>query len=74
LPSEVSETLRQICLEISSRYEIQFLEIGCDDDHVHYYKMFSLEEIENYTKINNHLPGVPSAKEVKEQGGILINK
>lgn len=38
------------------------------------YKMLSLEEIEHYTKTNNHLPGVPSALEVKEQGGILINR
>jgi putative transposase len=28
--------LKSICLEISTRYEIHFLEIGCDDDHVHF--------------------------------------
>jgi len=33
---EVSLTLRNICLEISSRYEIHFVEIGCDEDHVHF--------------------------------------
>tara|TARA_R110001583_G_scaffold105519_1_gene253441 strand:+ start:82 stop:528 length:447 start_codon:yes stop_codon:yes gene_type:complete len=33
---EVSVTLREVCLEISERYEIHFLEIGCDDDHVHF--------------------------------------
>jgi hypothetical protein len=38
------------------------------------YEMFSLEDIETYTKKNNHLPGVPSAAEVKEQGGILVNR
>jgi REP element-mobilizing transposase RayT len=36
LTSEVSKTLKNICLEITSRYEIHFLEIGCDDDHVHF--------------------------------------
>lgn len=33
---EVSLSLKSICLEISSRYEIYFIEIGCDDDHVHF--------------------------------------
>ena len=36
LTKEVSLTLKSICLEISIRYEIHFLEIGCDDDHVHF--------------------------------------
>lgn len=38
------------------------------------YKMMSLEEIESFTKANKHLPGVPSASEIKEKGGILINR
>ena len=33
---EVDETLKNICLEISKRYEILFLEIGVDKDHVHF--------------------------------------
>jgi putative transposase len=36
LSEEVSETLREVCLEISQRYEVHFLEIGCDEDHVHF--------------------------------------
>lgn len=32
----VDESLRGICLEISKRYEIRFLEIGVDNDHVHF--------------------------------------
>ncbi|WP_034059242.1 IS200/IS605 family transposase [Lacinutrix jangbogonensis] len=36
LNDEVSETLKTICLKISYRYEIHFLEIGCDEDHVHF--------------------------------------
>ena len=31
----VDRTLKEICLEISKRYEIHFLEIGADQDHVH---------------------------------------
>lgn len=32
------------------------------------YKMLSLEEVEDYTKENHHLPDVPSASEIKESG------
>ena len=32
----VEEHLREICLEISKRYEIEFVEIGVDEDHVHF--------------------------------------
>lgn len=32
----VSNTLKQICLELGMRYEIRFLEIGTDEDHVHF--------------------------------------
>ena len=28
--------MRDICMEISKRYEIRFLEIGTDKDHVHF--------------------------------------
>ncbi len=33
---EVDEVLRETCLEIAARYEIVFLEIGTDRDHVHF--------------------------------------
>ena len=33
---EIDETLREVCLEISDRYEINFVEIGTDMDHVHF--------------------------------------
>jgi len=32
----ISKTIKEICIEISERYEMQFLEIGTDDDHVHF--------------------------------------
>jgi REP element-mobilizing transposase RayT len=32
----VDQKLREVCLEISKRYEIVFLEIGTDKDHVHF--------------------------------------
>ena len=33
---EVDKSLKEICLEISKRYEIAFIEIGTDKDHVHF--------------------------------------
>ncbi len=33
---EVDKELRDICVEISKRYEVVFLEIGVDSDHVHF--------------------------------------
>ena len=30
------ETLKEICIAISERYEIQFLEVGYESDHVHF--------------------------------------
>ena len=33
---EVEEELRNICLEIEKRYEIHFLEIGTEKDHVYF--------------------------------------
>lgn len=34
--NEIGESLKQICMGISERYEIQFLEIGYESDHVHF--------------------------------------
>jgi REP element-mobilizing transposase RayT len=33
---EVDAVLQNICVELSDRYEIRFLEIGTDKDHVHF--------------------------------------
>ena len=32
----LDQELKQICLEIEKRYDIRFLEIGVDQDHVHF--------------------------------------
>ncbi len=34
---EVDEKLKEICEDIALRYEIEFLEIGTDEDHVHFF-------------------------------------
>ena len=36
LTEESGSTLQKICHEISERYEIQFVEIGFESDHVHF--------------------------------------
>ena len=33
---EVDQVLREVCLEIAQRYDLVFLEIGTDQDHVHF--------------------------------------
>ncbi len=33
---EIDGCLKEVCLEIAKRYEIQFVEIGTDKDHVHF--------------------------------------
>ena len=52
---EVDETLKETCLEISKRFEIYFLEIGTDKNHVHFLiqsvPMYSSTEI--VTKIKS---------------------
>ena len=33
---EVETTLKEICIGIGERYEVHFVEIGVDEDHVHF--------------------------------------
>jgi REP element-mobilizing transposase RayT len=62
--SEVDEKLKEICEEISLRYEIEFLEIGCDSDHVH----FLVQSVPTYspTKIVRTIKSI-TAKEIFRQ-------
>jgi len=36
LSEAISSSIKEICTEISERYEIYFVEIGTDEDHVHF--------------------------------------
>lgn len=36
IDEEVDEVIKETCEEISKRYEIDFIEIGTDKDHVHF--------------------------------------
>jgi REP element-mobilizing transposase RayT len=74
---EVDETLKVICLEIAKRYEITFLEIGINKDHVH----FLIQSVPKYsvTQIIRIIKSITAKKifdkhpQVKEQlwGGEL---
>ncbi len=33
---DVDEVMKSVCLDIEKRYQIKFLEIGTDKDHVHF--------------------------------------
>ena len=45
----VDQELRDVCLDIEKRYELKFLEIGTDEDHVHFLvqsvPMYSVKKI-----------------------------
>ena len=58
---EVDQTLKEICMEISKRYEIEFLEIGTDRNHVH----FLVQSVPSYspTKIIQTIKSI-TAREV----------
>ena len=36
IDSDVDEVLKDVCLDIEKRYQVKFLEIGTDRDHVHF--------------------------------------
>ena len=61
---EVDEKLKEICEEISLRYEIEFLGIGTDSDHVH----FLVQSVPTYspTKIVRTIKSI-TAKEIFRQ-------
>ena len=77
---EIDEYLRDICIEISRRYEIAFIEIGVDKDHVH----FLVQSIPKYspTKLVKTIKSITARKilankpQVKEQfwGGEFWSK
>ena len=58
---QVDSLLREVCLEMEKRYEIKFLEIGVDKDHVH----FLVQSIPSYsvTKIVTMIKSI-TAREI----------
>ena len=58
---EVDLVLKDVCIEISKRYEIRFLEIGTEGDHVH----FLIQSVPMYspTRISNKVKSI-TAREI----------
>jgi REP-associated tyrosine transposase len=57
----VDQTVKDICIEIEKRYQVKFLEIGTDEDHVH----FLVQSIPTYsvTKLVTMIRSI-TAKEI----------
>jgi REP element-mobilizing transposase RayT len=64
ITSDVEEKLKEICEQISLHYEIEFLEIGTDNEHVH----FLVQSVPMYspTKIVRTIKSI-TAKEIFRQ-------
>ena len=48
ISQELDTSLKNVCLEIAKRYEIHFVEIGTDKDHVH----FLVQSVPGYSPTN----------------------
>ncbi len=64
LSNEVDNAIKKICIEISKRYEMHFVEIGADKDHVH----FLVQSVPTYspTKIVSTIKSI-TAREIFRQ-------
>ena len=61
IDDSVEKVLKEVCLDIEARYQIEFLEIGTDEDHVHFF----VQSVPTYspTKIVTIIKSI-TAKEV----------
>ena len=59
--TDVDEVIKEVCLQLESRYQVKFIEIGTDKDHVH----FLVQSVPTYsvTKIVTMLKSL-TAREV----------
>ena len=63
IDAEVDRVVKEVCLEIEKRYQIKFLEIGTDKDHVH----FLVESVPTYsvTKLVTMIKSITARKVFK---------
>ena len=66
----VSVDGKMICEELKVQLSQDWPDYVFSDD----YSMMNLNELEEYIKTENHLPGVPSATEVEEADGIMLGE
>jgi REP element-mobilizing transposase RayT len=64
ISDSVDKTIKETCEEISKRYEIKFIEIGTEKDHVH----FLVQSVPSYspTKIVATIKGIVSRRVFEE--------
>ena len=69
---EVDALLKDICVEISKRYEIVFLEIGTEGDHVH----FLIQSVPMYspTKIVTKVKSLTAKQIFSQVPAINLNR
>ena len=71
LSDKVDEVIKEICLEIEKRYEIIFIEIGTDKDHIHMLvqsvPMYSVTELVRLIKSITARELFKKCPEVKKQ-------
>ena len=60
----VDDAIKEVCLEIEKRYELKFLEIGTDGDHIH----FLVQSVPMYSisKIVTMIKSIPAKHVFKE--------
>lgn len=67
----VDQVLRDVCMEIEQRYELKFIEIGVDKDHVHFLvqsvPMYSVTKIVKLLKIITAREVFKRCPQVKQQ-------
>jgi REP element-mobilizing transposase RayT len=68
ISEEVDKTLKETCKEIEKRYEIKFLEIGTEGDHVH----FLVQSVPTYspTKIVRTIKSITAKEIFKEHSEV----
>ena len=66
--SSVDHGLKEICIEISKRYQIHFLEIGTDENHVH----FLLQSVPTYspTKIVTRIKSITAREMLRKHSEV----
>ena len=60
IDSKVEIGIKDICLEIQKRYEIHFIEIGTDNDHVHF--LIQSVPVSSVTKIVTMIKSITGRK------------
>ena len=64
LTKEVEISLKNICIGLEKRYEVSFIEIGADNDHVH----FLIQSVPTYSpaKLANIIKGITARELFKK--------